>query len=409
MSRTASASILIFLAAAGVRLVLIFGFHCYEIGRPEPVRIAISLARHGVFGDPYALPTGPTAHAAPVYPMLISPLYALWGDTRAADFARFVLNTLAASAEYALLPLVSVALGLGLLPGVLAGAAGALIPLHLWVECIGDFEGAWVALFLEAAVVLFARWLRAPRLNWRNAACWGAIWGAGFLLTPNVLPVLVALFAIGAWILRPRAAAAARWLAIFTAAVSAVFSPWLIRNYRQLGGVFFVRDNFGLELLVSNYDGAAPNSEQNFTTPHFAQTHPYISAEASREIQERGELAFESRALRRALGWIRSNPLAFAKLTAARVWNYWIPRVPRLRWVLASIALAALAGLVMLYRESRGTAAVLAAVLIGYSAVYYIVENTLRYQHPLWWIQLLLVASLVNRGARLKLAQRLCR
>ena len=56
MSRSAKASALIFMIAAAVRLPLIFVFHHYEIGRPEPIRIAISLARSGAFADPYALP-----------------------------------------------------------------------------------------------------------------------------------------------------------------------------------------------------------------------------------------------------------------------------------------------------------------------------------------------------------------
>src|SRR5208283_3329804 len=110
MSRAAKASVLIFLVAAAMRLCLIFVFHHYEIGRKESLRIAISLARHGEFADPYSLPTGPTAHTAPLYPALASALYRMWGDTQDADYARVTLNTLAASAEYALIPMVTVAL-----------------------------------------------------------------------------------------------------------------------------------------------------------------------------------------------------------------------------------------------------------------------------------------------------------
>ena len=93
--RARSMSGLVLLLALGVRLTLLFGFHRYEVGRPEPIRIAISLAHHGGFANPYAIPTGPTAHTAPLYPMLIAPLYAIWGDTHRADMARFALNALA--------------------------------------------------------------------------------------------------------------------------------------------------------------------------------------------------------------------------------------------------------------------------------------------------------------------------
>jgi hypothetical protein len=54
-------------------------------------------------------------------------------------------------------------------------------------------------------------------------------------------------------------------------------------------------------------------------------------------------------------------------------------------------ALAALASLVWLYRRSKFAAVILATILIAYSAIYYLVQNTLRYQHPLWWIQVVLI------------------
>lgn len=165
MSRLVKASILIFLIAATIRLTLLCVLHYYEIGRPEPIRIAISLARNGAFADPYALPTGPTAHSAPLYPAMIAPLYAIWADTYRADFARFTLNALAASVQYALLPGIAAALGLGMWPGILAGLGGASVPLHYWAECLGDFETTWIALFLEGVTLLFARWLRGRRIR----------------------------------------------------------------------------------------------------------------------------------------------------------------------------------------------------------------------------------------------------
>jgi len=170
-----------------------------------------------------------------------------------------------------------------------------------------------------------------------------------------------------------------------------VLAPWLIRNFRQLGGIVFVRDDFGLELLDSNHAGAFPVSEENFQTAFFILNHPHMSAAASREVQRHGELAFERKALRQALGWIRHNPRAFAALTVARAGTFWFPSVPRLRWAFAATTLAAFASLALLYRRSRLALAVLGMILAAYSPMYYIVENTFRYQHPLWWIQILLI------------------
>jgi FtsH-binding integral membrane protein len=395
VSVTAKAFWVIFPLAAAVRLTLVFGFHHYQIGRPEPIRIAISLAANGSFADPYAIPTGPTAHNPPLYPILIAPLYAFWGNTRTADFARFALNALAASAEYALLPLVASALGLGLWPGILAGLGGALIPLQLWPECMGDFETTWIALFLELVTILFVRFLRAPRLDSKCAARWGLLWGVGLLLAPSVLPVLVGFCAIGGWKLRPAAGVAGRWLTVFSATVLLVLAPWFIRNYIQLGGVFFVRDEFALELSNSNHDGASPDATENMAQAYYAAEHPQFNVAVAREIQRTGELAFERRKLRQALAWIRGNPRKFASLTMGRIWTFWFARMPRFRWVFWTATASAFAGLALLSWYARLTAALLATILASYSAVYCLIQSTLRYQHPVWWIQVLLIGWMV--------------
>src|SRR5258708_4919991 len=59
-------SLAIWVLAFAIRLTLVFGFERQELGRPEPVRIAVSLAKNGAFADPYEIPTGPTAHTAPL-------------------------------------------------------------------------------------------------------------------------------------------------------------------------------------------------------------------------------------------------------------------------------------------------------------------------------------------------------
>ena len=399
------ASLVIFLLAATLRQTLIFGFHRYEIGRPEPIRIAMSLAAHGSFANPYKIPTGPTAHAAPLYPALIAPFYAAWRNTVRADLARFALNALAASVEYALLPLAADALGMGVWTGIVAGVGGALIPLQFWPECMGDFETTWVALFLELATIVFARFLRAPRLDWKRAAGGGLLWGVGLLWSPNVLPVLIGFCAIGAWKLRPSAAAAGRWLAVFCASTFLVLAPWLIRNRLQLGGVFLVRDNFGLELFISNHDGALPQAADNCLTVSFQATHPSCSPAAARQIQLHGELAFEKQKLRQALGWIWRNPHEFASLTAARAWAFWFPWTPRFRWVLWTAAVGGFAGLALLWMSRRLAAVVLGAVLVGYSGVYCLISNALRYEHPVWWIQVLMIGWIAHLVFRRRLTE----
>jgi hypothetical protein len=65
--------------------------------------------------------------------------------------------------------------------------------------------------------------------------------------------------------------------------------------------------------------------------------------------------------------------------------------VPRFRWVFWTATAAAFAGLALLALYSRQAAVILATILATYSAVYCVIQGSLRYQHPVWWIQVLLI------------------
>ncbi|MDQ2776451.1 MAG: hypothetical protein M3Y57_16280, partial [Acidobacteriota bacterium] len=66
----------IFLLAFLVRLAFVVAFHPYrDLTRYELERTAISLAHTGVYGNPYAIPTGPTAHVSPGYTLLLAGLF----------------------------------------------------------------------------------------------------------------------------------------------------------------------------------------------------------------------------------------------------------------------------------------------------------------------------------------------
>lgn len=372
----------IYLVAAAVRLTLAFGLERYEIGRPEPVNVAISLARTGSFANPHGLPTGETAHLAPIHPALLAPIYAIWGDTFTADRIRIGLSALEASAEYALLPYVAGALGLGVWPGVLAGLGGALVPLHYWPECMGEFEATDTALFLAISTIFFARFVRRPSFTAGAALRAGLWWGFGLLLAPQVLPVLAGFLVLGACKLRP-GRACLPWLGVFAASVLAVLAPWAIRNHARMGGVFFVRDNLGLEFFMANHGRAAQ--------PRRGTVHPHGSDEAAREMVRMGEVAYYNRLRDKALDWIRGHPRQFLGLTLRRLGTFWFPEPPRFRWAYWVTTLAAFLGLALLFCEHRFAAAVLATVLATFCAVYAVVENILRYQHPVYWILLLLI------------------
>jgi hypothetical protein len=387
-------SLAIWLAGFAVRLTLVFGFHRYELFRAEPVKIAVSLAKTGAFANPYSIPTGFTAHAAPLYPIAIAPLYRFFGDSRTADFARIVFSIAIASASYALLPAVAAALGIPLTAGILAGLAGALLPAHYWPESMGEFETAWVPLFLELSLIFFTRVIGSAALLIRTAVYAGVWSGVGALLSPNVLPPLAGLGILMLW---KRGAHSWRWLAVTALAAFATITPWLVRDYVRLGGWFPIRDNFGLEFYLSNNDQAIAEIERNDVSPFYKQEHPFSSVAAARELLAQGELSFEWDRMHRASEWIKANPTKFVLLTGERVRNFWfhamLPPVPR--WLLWMLNVSALVGLWMLFRRNRWAALLLGSMLVTYPAAYYLIHNGMRYEHGVYWITLLLTGSAV--------------
>src|SRR5664280_409108 len=80
----------IFLISFAVRCVLLK--YAGEVQRHgEAESIALSLVNKHEFADPFAVPTGPTAHTTPFYPLLLAGVYTLFGTGYAGDLARSLL------------------------------------------------------------------------------------------------------------------------------------------------------------------------------------------------------------------------------------------------------------------------------------------------------------------------------
>src|ERR1700736_4760169 len=83
----------------------------------EVARVSISVAQRGAFGDPYSsLPTGFTAHVAPAYVFLYATVAKLFGMGGAGEITLWSLNVVFIALQFALLPVLSHRLGLGVLP-----------------------------------------------------------------------------------------------------------------------------------------------------------------------------------------------------------------------------------------------------------------------------------------------------
>lgn len=378
------AFVLIFLLAFGVRA---YSWIRNPPLLPSPDRemgaIARSLAETGQFADPYAIPTGPTAHLPPIPPAILALILSVFGSTwyAAYIFSGFTVITIAAA--YALIPWIANKLGMEKGAGLIAGVAGALTPE---LETLNHGEGlAGLALVLMLAAFL-KRWSNG-RSSLFSSFVLGLGIGASFHVQPPILLVFLGYFAyeIG-WRKINRKFAMSGMLAL---GVILACVPWAWRNYNVLHGFFFIRSNLGLELRMgnNNHPGVAATFAEMDRAGVYYQ-HPRLFPAEALKVKELGEAEYMRQALDDVLNWIKENPGEFLKLTLLRFVNFWfIPqRLSPAALFLALFTILASLGLWRIFRsQSLPHRIAFLTPLIAYPLIYYLVPFMPRYRSPIDW------------------------
>jgi 4-amino-4-deoxy-L-arabinose transferase-like glycosyltransferase len=392
--------VFIFLLSFAVRaplLVLWVGNHddFYRLGG-EIGRVALSLMRTGQFADPYMIPTGPTAHPLPFWPALLALIYYAFGMTPAAGYAATLVGICSHSALYALLPTIGQSLGLARRAGVVAGAAGALLPLQGLSEAIGVGLTAHMSLAFAALVLAVRHRWRVERRSAAGSFLLGVGCGAAFHLLPPLL--LVVLGTLIFELLWKRDRRTPLLCACVVAGAALTCAPWTLRNYQALHGVFFIRSNFGLELRIANHAGADANMEGTAERETVLR-HPSVSLEEARQVRALGEGEYMRRARNEALEWISGHPAEFLRLTLMRVLHFWCGplRHPWLAALVTTLSALAFLGLrrILPTLTAPGRAALIIP-LATFPLVYYLVSYVPHYPAPLAWLLLLLAGQEVQ-------------
>jgi hypothetical protein len=363
----------------------------------EITHVALSLVQHGSFADPFfARPTGPTAHTPPMYVFLYALVAKVFGIGMTGVWVLTALNVAFLALQLALLPVLSERLGLGVAPGALAAVFGAVVQPY---RVLVGWESLFVGALLVVLFVLTLSDFKKPGGWWRSLLL-GLLWGVTILANPECVLLLFMWAHIASMenslemLLRAR-----RAMVVVVAGAALACLPWFIRNYQQFHSVFFVRDNFGLELFTSNNSCARPTMLENLLSGCHVLTHPNGNPYIAAEVAEKGEIRFNQEMLHRALSWISSNPRAFAWLTARRFLRFWFPYLGSYRYSIPMGVLTVLsfAGLVWMYREKRNAAMLLASTLLVYPLVHYLVQFEARYRYPIFWATLLPAAFVIMR------------
>lgn len=374
----------------------------------ECARLAHNLYEKGEFANPFlALHTGPSAHLAPVFPTFLSLLMRLFGDKGTGLYAVELAGALTLSLQLALYPIFSRLLGMG--------ASNGIVAASLWIvakpKLVYGWEALYAAILVAVACCAYRRYLdsRMQRDTSRLAWLLGGVMGLSIL----TIPTTVSLFAVwlGSEMWRRKAAFFRECFLPLVLLPAMVATPWVVRNYLVFHRFVFVRDDFGLELSVSNNDCAQFSIWRNSVSGCFDAVHPNRNVNEAKKVLELGEPEYNKRRLLEALQWISGNPARFIKLDAMRIIAFWMPtesgtihyagsgrRLERVIIYLMTVLSGA--GLVILYRRDIRSAAVCMSCLAVFPLVYYVVQFEYRYRYPIMWLTFLLGALPVTACAR---------
>jgi hypothetical protein len=393
----------IFGIALIVRVAGVFLSHQYaDLERYELERTALSLAQTGVYGNPYAIPTGPSAHVSPGYTLILAALFWAFGTGVKAEIVKQIFASAVSAFQCALIVPVAKRLRLDFRAAFFAAVFCTFLPTKFSTETMGDWEAPYTAIALMLLSVLMVRAYSDAKFDLRNAGVVGVSWGLGILFASVLLPVFGVMLALGLFLGgRNKLGAYLKFCAVACFVALLCISPWIIRNYLALGSPVASRTNLGLELRVSNNDQAGPDEHDNYLRFVYHRYHPLQNPAEARKVRTLGEVGYNRMELADALQWIQTHRQRFAELTGARIALYWFyiggPRTAfeRTKYLgLALIHLLGLIGVIRLFKVNRITAAVLAVILGVEPLPHYLVHVGPRHSYDIDWI-LTLSAAMV--------------
>jgi hypothetical protein len=349
--------------------------------------IANALASKGQFADPFAAPTGPTAHLTPFYPVLLAGVNKVFGTGYTGSFVRCLLVIGIYSLLYSLYPTFASIFGFPVSAGLFAGFLSALLPVKRSAEIFRGWEEPYAAIALALLLGLTLKRWGGENRNPRVVLAFGAAWGLAFYIIFLLAPILFGLVVLDLFTRRSWTALRDSMLLVFAAV--AIMSPWLIRNRVELHGWTLMRTGLGQNLHCSNHDGVRASLEVIFKDKASKQCYAYSSVVESRKIQSMGELAYDRHESRLAFDWIYHHPGKFAVLTLQRFIYFWAGSIehPPEFAITTGYTVLGLIGLPLI-RKRVGTQQfrLWCVALATFPLMYYVVQYTNRYRVPIDWM-----------------------
>lgn len=391
-----AAMLFLFMIGLSVRVFAVLATAELKVRHFEPINIAQSLIQDGAYANAYGPGTGPTAHCAPLHPLLVAGLMRIFGSPQRFQLPLSIFACASVALGYALLVPLSVICGFGVRVGLFGGLSGALLPVTFWHQTAGLFDAPFTFLSITALTCLFARWSMRGSLTITDGLMLGIVGAASVLLNPVSAVVIVVCITLNVWQCRSGLQQYVPALATLLLALVLPLLPWGIRNQRALGAFIVTRSNFGLELKVSNNDVVTADLETNIHEPAWQALHPLTSAAEREQLRRLGEVAYHAAKRREATDWILQHPTKFMNLSLSRLALFWFPVMAR-PWqtmLQALFSIFGLLGLSSLFVRHHRCASLFAVILASYPLVYYIIQASPRYRFPIEGLLLFLGATL---------------
>ena len=367
----------------------------------ESGNIGYSLATGHGFASPFRVPTGPTAWTTPIYPLLLAAIFRIFGTyTFAAFVAAVGLNILfVALASVPLFHAMKRISGIG----VAAGATWlwAIFPNAILIPV----ESLWEA-SLSALLVVGILWMTLQLADSPSTMVWleyGLLWGFALMTNPSIAALLPFLLGWLAWRGR-QDRPMVRGIALSLAIMLLCCAPWTIRNYRVFHAFVPLRSVAGLPLWLGNNEQAQARWS--------GQHHPVVDSAERAHYVAVGEISYMREKRDLAIAYIVSHPGRELELMGRRFLAFWCGGTPypiddflasesfQFRYVLLFnilVALGALAGVVVLFRDKSLYLLLLTMFPLIYPITYYLTMVVPRYKLPIDPILMALTAIAISK------------
>jgi hypothetical protein len=341
----------------------------------------------------------------PLYPALLAGIFRLFGIySLTSGFIILSINSLL-SALTCIPVYFSAKYSLCARGAKMAAWAWAFYPFAIYFSAGRVWEYALTSLLFTTCFCIAQRIHQTESpLAWLG---WGLLYGVTALSNPSVLSMLPFLLLLAVWQMR---LAGRRWLlkaALTCLAVLVVITPWTIRNFRALGVLCPIRDNYWLEFYAGNFgDTSDPNPSSAHPASNDAEMRKFLSMGEPAYLEEKHSLAVD---------YVSHHPLNFVAVTVRRVVYYWTGfwsfsheytqrepfELPNL-FFCGSLTLLMLRGVRRFWRLNRAAVLPYLVLIAVFPLTYYLSHPLIDYRQPIEPAILVLVIAGAQPWKRLQ-------